>query len=196
MLLLYLNLIDDEQQRIEFEEIYTTYRKQMILLAKSFLHNDADADAEDVVHDVFLRIATKHMKFIQGLQDPEDVRNYLLKATKNTALNELKRKGRSTLSIETLSDSELDNARELSDAAFIELLCAKADYEKVVQALLSMREPYRDILYYHFVLELSVPESAKRLGRSAATAKRQLVRGKKLLLSKLELGGEAEHGNE
>lgn len=194
MLLLYLNLIDDEQQRIEFEEIYTTYRKQMILLAKSFLHNDADA--EDVVHDVFLRIATKHMKFIQGLHDPEDVRNYLLKATKNTALNELKRKGRSTLSIETLSDSELDNARELSDAAFIELLCAKADYEKVVQALLSMREPYRDILYYHFVLELSVPEAAKRLGRSTAAAKQQLVRGKKLLLSKLELGGEADHGNE
>lgn len=117
MLLLYLNLIDDEQQRIEFEEIYTTYRKQMILLAKSFLHNDADA--EDVVHDVFLRIATKHMKFIQGLKDPEDVRNYLLKATKNTALNELKRKGRSTLSIETLYSLLVSgNPMELTSAFF------------------------------------------------------------------------------
>lgn len=193
MLLLYLNLIDDEQQRIEFEEIYTTYRKQMILLAKSFLHNDADA--EDVVHDVFLRIATKHMKFIQGLQDPEDVRNYLLKATKNTALNELSRKGRSTASLDILSESDLTDTRDLSDAAFIELLCTKADYEKVVQALLSLREPYRDIMYYHFVLELTIPEAARHLGRSTATAKRQLVRGKKLLLNKLALGGESEHGD-
>lgn len=194
MLALYLNLIDDDQQRIEFEEIYLTYRKQMFLLAKSFLHNDADA--EDVVHDVFLRIATKHMKFIQGLHSAEDVRNYLLKATKNTALNELKRKGRNTVSIDTLSDKDLDNARELSDTAFIEMLCTKADYDKVVQALLSLREPYRDIMYYHFVMDLTVPEAAKHLGRSTATAKQQLIRGKKLLLSELELGGDTAHGNE
>lgn len=193
MLLLYLNLIDDEQQRIEFEEIYTTYRKQMILLAKSLLHNDTDA--EDVVHDVFLRIASKHIGFIQGLRHPEDVRNYLLKATKNTALNELNRKGRSTVSLDTLSESDLTDTRDLSDAAFIELLCTKADYEKVVQALLSLREPYRDIMYYHFVLELTIPEAARHLGRSTATAKRQLVRGKKLLLNKLALGGESEHGD-
>lgn len=194
MLALYLNLIDDDQQWIEFEEIYLTYRKQMFLLAKSFLHNDADA--EDVVHDVFLRIATKHMKFIQGLHSAEDVRNYLLKATKNTALNELKRKGRNTVSIDTLSDKDLDNALELSDTAFIEMLCTKADYNKVVQALLSLREPYRDIMYYHFVMDLTVPEAAKHLGRSTATAKQQLIRGKKLLLSKLELGGDTAHGNE
>lgn len=193
MLLLYLNLIDDEQQRIEFEEIYTTYRKQMILLAKSLLHNDTDA--EDVVHDVFLRIASKHIGFIQGLRNPEDMRDYLLKATKNTALNEVSRKGRSTVSLDILSESDLTHTHDLSDAAFIELLCTKADYEKVVQALLSLREPYRDIMYYHFVLELTIPEAARHLGRSTATAKRQLVRGKKLLLNKLALGGESEHGD-
>ena len=56
MLTVYLSLIDDVQQRIEFEEIYTTYRMQMMHLAKSFFENEADA--EDVVHDVFVRIAT------------------------------------------------------------------------------------------------------------------------------------------
>lgn len=193
MLPLYLNLIEDQPQRIAFEEIYTTYRKQMFLLAKSLLHNDADA--EDVVHDVFLRIASKHMGFIQGLRNPEDVRNYLLKATKNTALNELGRKGRSTVSLETLSDSDLTDTRDLSDAAFMELLCIRSDYKKVVQALLSLREPYRDIMYYHFVLELTIPEAARHLGRSAPTAKRQLVRGKKLLLKKLALGGKSDHSN-
>lgn len=191
MLVFYLSLIDDESQRIKFEEIYLAYRKQMILLANSLLHNDADA--EDVVHDVFFRIATRHMKFIQGLSDPEDVRNYLLKAAKNTALNELKRKSRSNVSIESLSDGNFDATPELTDDSFIETLCAKAEYEKVLQALLSMDEPYRDIMYYHFVMDISVPEAAKQLGRNPSTAKKQLVRGKKILLSKLGFRGDLNH---
>ena len=194
MLIIYLGLIDDEQQRIKFEEIYTTYRMQMIHLAKSYFENESDA--EDVVHDVFVRIATKHMKFIQGLGNPEDVRNYLLKATKNTALNELKRKGRANVSIEDIAESDLDGFPGLTDDTFIETICTKAEYESVVQELLSMEEPYRDIMYYHFVLDLTVPEAAKLLGRKITTAKKQLVRGKKLLLYKLDIGENLKNGHD
>ena len=194
MLIIYLGLIDDEQQRVKFEEIYTTYRMQMIHLAKSYFENKADA--EDVVHDVFVRIATKHMKFIQGLGNPKDIRNYLLKATKNTALNELKRKGRSNISIEDVAESDLDSFPDLSDDSFIEMICTKAEYECVVQELLFMEEPYRDIMYYHFVLDLTVPEAAKLLGRNITTAKKQLVRGKKLLLYKLEIRGDLKNGHD
>ena len=194
MLIIYLGLIDDEQQRIKFEEIYTTYRMQMIHLAKSYFENESDA--EDVVHDVFVRIATKHMKFIQGLDNPEDIRNYLLKATKNTAINELKRKSRANVSIEDIAESDLDGFPDLTDDAFIETICTKAEYESVVQELLSMEEPYRDIMYYHFVLDLTVPEAAKLLGRNITTAKKQLVRGKKLLLCKLEIRGDLKNGHD
>ena len=194
MLTVYLSLIDDAQQRIEFEEIYTTYRMQMIHLAKSYFENEADA--EDVVHDVFVRIATKHMKFIQTLSNPDDVRNYLLKATKNTALNELKRKGRSHVSIEEISESALDSFPDLTDDSFLDLICTKTEYERVTQALLSMEEPYRDIMYYHFVMDLSVPEAARLLGRNITTAKKQLVRGKKLLLYKLDIRGDLKNGND
>ena len=188
MLMIYLSVIDDDHQRIKFEEIYTTFRMQMIHLAKSLLQNESSA--EDVVHDVFLRLATKHMKVIQGLDNPEDIRNYLLTATKNTALNELKRKGRNYISIEDLSERELGSLQDLTDDLFIDLLCTKTEYDKVVQALLAMDEPYRDIMYYHFVMDLSVPEAAKLLGRNIVTAKKQLVRGKKLLLHKLDIKGD------
>ena len=194
MLTVYLSLIDDAQQRIEFEEIYTTYRMQMIHLAKSYFENEADA--EDVVHDVFVRIATKHMKFIQTLSNPDDVRNYLLKATKNTALNELKRKGRTHVSIEEISESALESFPDLTDDSFLDLICTKTEYERVTQALLSMEESYRDIMYYHFVLDLSVPEAARLLGRNIATAKKQLVRGKKILLYKLDIRGDLKNGND
>lgn len=194
MLIIYLGLIDDERQHVKFEEIYITYRMQMIHLAKSYFENEADA--EDVVHDVFVRVATKHMKFIQTLSNPDDVRNYLLKATKNTAINELKRKGRANVSIEDIAESDLDDFPDLTDDTFIETICTKAEYKRVVQELLSMEEPYRDIMYYHFVLDLTVPEAAKLLGRNITTAKKQLVRGKKLLLYKLEIKGDLKNGHD
>lgn len=191
MLMLYLSLIDDRDDQIKFEEIYNAYRKQMFLVANSILHNESDA--EDVVHDVFVNIATKKMTFIHQIDNPEDLRNYLLKSAKNTALNETKEKDRNNVSLDTVSEYDID---EISDDLFIEIICNKSEYDKVVQAMLSMDEPYRDILYYHFVLELSVPDAAKHLNRNVATAKKQLVRGKKILLNLLGVKGDTDNGNE
>lgn len=60
MLALYMSFTDDESYRRLFEEIYINYRKQMFLAARSVL--GSDSDAEDIVHDVFLKIAKKHMQ--------------------------------------------------------------------------------------------------------------------------------------
>lgn len=69
MLALYMSFIDDESQRRLFEEIYLNYRKQMLLVARSVL--GSDTDAEDVVHDVFLKIAKIH---VEDKQDQEQHR--------------------------------------------------------------------------------------------------------------------------
>lgn len=53
MLTLYLSLIGTEAERSRFEEVYSQCRKQMIVIATSILKNEDDA--EDVVHDVFIR---------------------------------------------------------------------------------------------------------------------------------------------
>ena len=89
MLAFYMSFIDDESHRRLFEEIYINYRKQMFLVARSVLGNDSDA--EDIVHDVFLKIAKKHMTRISRIENDTDLRNYLLKATKHTALDHLRK---------------------------------------------------------------------------------------------------------
>ena len=83
-------LIDEDSQRSLFEEMYLNYRKQMLLVARSVLRSDTDA--EDVVHDVFLKIAQKHMSKISKVENTIDLRNYLLKATKHTALDHLRKR--------------------------------------------------------------------------------------------------------
>ena len=68
MLAFYMSFIDDESHRRLFEEIYINYRKQMFLVARSVLGNDSDA--EDIVHDVFLKIAKKHMAILRSHETP------------------------------------------------------------------------------------------------------------------------------
>lgn len=182
MLVLYLSLIDEDNNKQKFEMIYHSYRKQMAMVAMSIVQSQADA--EDVVHEVFLNIATKYMETVKSISNETDLRNYLLKATKNTALNWKKKKQRWIFFIDG-EDREPDRI-ELSDEKFIEYLCEKTEYNRVLEAMKMLEPKYRDVLYYHFVMEVPVPELAKNLNQSLAATKKQLVRGKKRLLQLLE----------
>ena len=55
----------------------------------------------------------------------------------------------------------------------------------VLQAIQCLGDPYREVLYYHFVVELSLVEVAKLLDRKHGLVKMQAVRGKKRLLEAL-----------
>ena len=193
MLTLYMSFIDDESHRHLFEEIYINYRKQMFLVARSILGNDSDAEDEDIVHDVFLKIAKKHMPKISQIKNEIDLRNYLLKATKHTALDYLRKHSRESIRIEIEDEKDILNLADINDEDFVEKICNGIEYERIVAAIASLKDIYRDVLYYHFVLELSVPEVANLLNCKVSTVKQRLVRGKKLLYAQL-LGGESNNG--
>lgn len=172
--------LSQAESRAWFEQIYYAYRKQMFCLARTLLQTDADA--EDAVHTVFLQIASKHLPTLCKFTQPADLRNYLLKATKNTCLNQL-RKRRRALDWEAFSENWVE------DRQFLEQLCAKEEAALVRQAIDALPDHYRDVLYYHYILELPVQDVAKLTGRSAGTVKMQLVRGKKRLQDLLIKGG-------
>lgn len=178
MLILNLTFLDDKNDAELFERIYHSYRKQMFFVANSLLHNEQDA--EDAVHEVFFNIAVRHIATVRKICDEAALRSYLLKAAKNTALDFIRKKEKRNISLETLS--ELSVSSDLSDRDFTEKICAEAEYEQVIQQIGSLDEKYRDVLYYRFVLELNYKEIAAILGLSVNTVKKQLVRGKKILL--------------
>ena len=193
MLALYLAYLDDDKDKELFEEIFNLYKNQMVTLALSMLKNKSDA--EDAVGDVFLRIAQKYFDIVRGIEDETDLRNYLLKATKNTVINKIKQKKKDNISLDTVIEYNIDNIEELADDTFIEFLCNKIDYEQIIEAINNLDEKYRYVLYYHFVLELSVPQTAKSLNQTLTTTKKQLVRGKKMLLNLLDIKGDENIGN-
>lgn len=184
MLVLYMTMIDEENDKSRFELLYHTYRKQMAFVAMAVVHNEVEA--EDIVHEVFLNIATRHMNIVNQIADETDLRNYMLKATKNTALN-WKKKQKRLMFLAQEEDMEFF-VSDISDEGFINYLCEKIEYEHVLDALKRLEPKYREVLYYHFVLEIPVPQTAKTLNQSLSATKKQLVRGKKKLLELLEGG--------
>lgn len=194
MLALYLAYLDDENDKILFEDMFLSYRKQMVTFAITILGNEDDA--QDAVGDVFLRIAQKNWDAVRGIDNETDLRNYLLKATKNTSLNKIKSKKKENVSLDTIMEYDMDGIEDLSDDTFFDLICNKYEYDEAVQAIGLLNEKYRDAMYCHYVMEMTVPQTAKSLNQKLSATKQQLVRGKKMLLSLLGKKGDEKNGNE
>ncbi len=185
MLEFLLAYLDDEDDKRLLENIFYSHRKQMVTLALSIVQNETDA--EDIVSTVFLRVATRTWDCVRNIKNETDLRNYLLKATQNTAFNFLKRKEQYNLSLNSDMDYQEHNVATVTDDTFVERICEKAEYDQVVSAIRSLDGKYRDALYYHFVLEMTIPRTALLLDQTTAATKKQVNRGKKLLLAILNI---------
>ena len=183
MLFLFLSYLDDDDDKKYFEIVYYSYRKQMFTMAASILKNELDA--EDAVSKVFLHIAQKNWKTVREIHNKVDLRNYLLKAIKNTALNMLKAKKTERAFFDSYTQRKR-NTKYISDNDFLDYICDRYDCSKAVDAISNLSEKYRYVLYYHYILNMTVKETAKALNQSENTTKKQITRGKKMLLDLLK----------
>ncbi len=188
MLAFYITQIEEEVDKLKFAEIYKAYRNQMYYLALSIVKNPNDA--EDAVHEVFCRVATKLMPILRKIKNKDDLRNYLLKATKNTCLNMQQQRTREDRYLAKYVSQKISFAPKLSDNDFLEQLYARYMAEQVIDVLKTLPDTYRDALYYRYCLELSVSEIAALTDQKTNTVKKQVSRGRGLLLQKLEQKGD------
>lgn len=176
MLMFYMSLIDNDDDRAKFEILYNKYRKRMLFTADSVLHNKEDA--EDVVHETFIKIA-RNMRSI-GDPDSSETLSYVLKAAKNTAINLSKKNAAENKHI------KLEDVENMSDGQFLEKLRIQENFDEVVKAIRSLNDTYRDVLFYYFVRGMKAKDIADLLGRSNSAVQQQIIRGKKKLLEILD----------
>ena len=177
MLSFYLSLIDDVDDKFVFESVYRSYKKQMYYVALSILGKSEDA--EDAVHDVFCSIAQKHTHTIRAIKNDQDLKNYMLKSAKNMALNKQRYNKNQKAREEKLQIKIEEN---VSDDVFLDCICSELTYKELVKKIENLDKKYSDVLYLHFVLELPVADVAELLHRNTQTVKKQIIRGKKLLM--------------
>ena len=123
------------------------------------------------------------MQKIGSIQEAADVRSYLLKAAKHQAIDHLRKQQRQRTVMNAEREDALKSIVELPDNQLVDMISNGMAYDRILQVIASLDDIYRDTLYPHFVLELSIPETASLLNCKTATAKQRLVRGKKLLQS-------------
>ena len=177
---MFIYTFDTEGEKGKFEVIYYRYRDMLYMCALGIVKNSADA--EDVLHDAFIKIA-KNIKQIDDINS-KSTAAYLAVITKNTAYDRLRR-------LKRLNETPIDDCFRAADDTLIEEIAEKTEYEKLRAAVKSVPPPYNEVLFLHYVNEMPVKKTAALLGRKVSTVKMQLVRGKKLLLQALR-GQESE----
>ena len=145
-------------EKRNIEQLFRQNYSEMNHLARVLLGDDEEA--EDVVQDIFLRVARNDI--------PPKSDNYLLVAVRNACLNRIRQKQlhekvRNLLPIDADADFQpIDKERErLEDiAAFVNE---------------QMEEPHRSIIHLRFDEDLTIADIARRLGLNPNTTYKYLA---------------------
>lgn len=171
MLIFYLSLIDNEDDRSKFEIIYYEYRERMFNAAFDVVKNNEDA--EDAVHNAFVGIANN----MQSIGDAVSQRtlSYVIKAAKNAAINIYNKNNK-------ITTVEYTDNIHISDDDFFSKIFHKEDYNEVVNAISKLKDIYKFPMYYYFICDMKTKEIASLLNISTSAVKVRIHRGKNELL--------------
>lgn len=154
-------------EEFDIEKIINKYGDMVYRIA--MVHGNTKEDAEDIFQEVFLRL----VKYIQGLQSEEHIRNWLIRVTVNCG---------KTHKMNWIKHQALPLEEEI--AADTENSQSEMEW-KVYAAVKSLPEKYRIIIHLYYYEELSIKEISECLDRKEGTIKSQLARGRELLGRKL-----------
>lgn len=132
-----------------------------------FYHLKNRADTEDVFQNVFM----KYMLYEGDFRDQEHEKAWLIRVSVNACKDLLKNFfRRSVVSLETV----------------YEMPAAVSDtHREVLEAVLSLPDKYKDIIYLHYYEGYSAVEISKIVGKKENTIYSLLSRGRALLKDKL-----------
>lgn len=161
---------------MDFDKIYTDNFNQLVRTAKSFLHNEEDA--QDAAQDTYLK-AYEHLDSFDG---SSSLSTWLTQICINTCKDKLRKKKREAkyitpINVDTqyLLDKEEDEADPL-------LLLDAAEVENSIYCFfLQMPDNIRQALMLRLVDGLSYKDIAEKMGIPINTAKTWVRRGRKQL---------------
>ena len=136
------------------------------------IHLKNDADTEDIFQTVFLKYALSSAAF----ESDEHEKAWLIRVTINACKDLLKSLfHRRTVPL----DEILEQPTEMRE-----------DHKEVLEAVLSLPQKYREVVYLHYYEGYTAPEVGKILGKKANTVYTLLTRSRQLLRKKL--GGDED----
>lgn len=174
MLPIYIAMLEEQEDRDSFEELYLRCRGRLLGLALSILGNREDA--EDAVSETFLRAARSFSK-LSGM-DCKKQEAWLVIICRNVSIDIYRRNRREAQHLDR-------TAAELPEISF-----EQEDTGSLTEALRRLPKEHRDVLYIYCLFGCSAEESARQLGISKGALYTRVSRAKAALKRLLEEGEE------
>ena len=171
------------------ESLIERYAPRVYRLAHGITRNEADA--EEVMQDVFLNVFRK----IGSFEGRAALGSWIYRVTANAAL--IKRRGKRfevEVSLEELLPTFLEDGHRAGDRAWVLTDWSQSPEEELLRAetrtvldraVDSLPDHYRAVLVLRDVEGLSIEEVAEALGESVATVKSRLHRARMALREQL-----------
>ena len=168
-MLIYLQMIESEEDKSKFIQLYKKYRDLMFYSAKRILGNDSDA--EDAVHEAFLT-SLKHLHKFSEIDCPK-TRSYFVIIVENKAIDHIRKRRH--------------EAGIYDDSLHIDgMPIQQPGGHGLSDALVKLEPKYRQAIILRYYNGYSVKEIAGMLGKSHAAVDKMLWRGKKELEKQLK----------
>lgn len=174
MNVLYLSMLDREEDKILFEQLHEEHKNIMYAVAFKILKDKQLS--EDAVYEAFLSFAANIEK-IKG-KNCIQIRNYLIIIVRNAALR-IYNSRKMEICVEHVPDDSLNIYDMEVD---IEERSAQRELFKLIK---SLDEKYSDVLILKYYYGMKVNEIAASLGISRENVKIRLVRGREMLKKKM-----------
>ena len=177
-MLIYLTAIDGEQNRVKFENIYQKNRNIMFHVAYSILDNEADA--EDVVHMSFMRLAENFEKYEQKSVD--ELCSLCISITKHISIDVYRKR-------KNISEFEIENLILFNDNIDFqpdEYLEKEIQRNYIQELIHEIPEKARIILELKYYQGLDNKEIARLLDLKPKTVELRLFRAKEQLKQLLQ----------
>lgn len=159
----------------EFSDIYDQYINKIYRFV--YVKVNSQEVAEDICSEVFLRAwqvfqKTGNPGHNQTIEHPQA---FLYKIARNLVIDHYRKKGRTqTVSLEVLPLAD-------SNPRIEGKIALDSDLEQVKVALANLNEDYQNVIIWHYLEDLSIPEIAKMLNKQEGAVRVQLHRALKSL---------------
>ena len=170
-------IIETEEDKRKFMDLYEEYEHFMLWAAREIVEDNYTA--EDIVHDVFEKVAD-NMEGIEELISAK-IKRYLYVLTRNKAIDHLRKEHRRSY-IESMSLDEVEIGEEQEMPSLREL----NDETIIMEALHRLPDDYKNLFLLKYVECVDNKEIAKMFGMKEGTVRQKLARGKVLLRKELE----------
>lgn len=168
-MLIYLSMIENENDILKFEDLYSRYKQLMFYIANQILSDEYLS--EDAVHISFIKIA-KNINKINDI-DSNKTKSFITLLTKRTSIDIYrKNKKENTISLETCySDINLE-----SSSNFIE-----GSDTLIIESISKLPETYKEVFILKYRHDLTNKEISKILNISKDSVEKRIQRGRKKL---------------